>query len=204
MSAISIVGYHTCRNEGGYEHIFKSIPFLSRPGPNQWLTQGYYFWTDSPYWAEDWLRNQDNKVISRFIATFDDCNKLLDLVGNVEHQIEFTELIEIVIEEMGITNSLSLSVNQVVSFFREHSDKTQFKGLFDYVAIKAADQKSVQSIKFIEPRKKRNEKDKPYIPNLRLITRQQLCVFEGAKSCFKFDGFHSPENFQDQLNKCSN
>lgn len=199
MSAISIVGYHTCRNEGGYDHIFKNIPFLSRPGSHQWLTQGYYFWTDSPYWAEDWLRNHDNKVIGKFIATFDDKNELFDLVGNVEHQIEFTQLIDVVAEEMGVTNSLSLTVNQVISFFREHSKKPEFKGFFDYIAIRAADQKSVQSIKFIEPRIKRQ--GKTYFPKLHLVTRQQLCVFENGTNCLKFDGFHCPESFKEKFNE---
>ena len=43
MGRQSHVGYHNCRDDGGYEHLKSSVPFLSGNGDNQWLTQGYYF-----------------------------------------------------------------------------------------------------------------------------------------------------------------
>lgn len=43
---ITIKGYHTCKTEGGWSYIRGNAPFLSEPNNRQWLTQGYYFWTD--------------------------------------------------------------------------------------------------------------------------------------------------------------
>ncbi len=79
------VGYHNCRNEGGKEFLKSSVPFLSGDGDNQWLTQGYYFWTDSPYWAERWNPGRD-VAISEFKITFHTDDELLDLVGNADRK----------------------------------------------------------------------------------------------------------------------
>lgn len=48
---VKIKGYHTCKVDGGWRHILKNAPFISEPNNRQWLTQGYYFWTDSNHFA---------------------------------------------------------------------------------------------------------------------------------------------------------
>ncbi|MBA0212413.1 hypothetical protein [Pectobacterium brasiliense] len=203
MISTSIIGYHTCNDRGGYEFICNSIPFLSEPGEDQWLTQGYYFWTDSPYWAENWNRGRPN-VIGKFIVSFDEKHKFLDLVGNVSHQEEFEELKGVVLEEMEITDSFSITVNQIISFFREHSssDDERFSGFFDYVAIKAQDERYVSIVDFIEPKTvvdRITGKPKTMRAKLRLRTRQQLCVFSEGRGCIKFSGFHHPQTYQERF-----
>ena len=74
------IGFHNCLNRGSYETIRQSVPFLSRSGPKQWLTQGYYFWTDDPYWAHQWNEGHDT-VISEFSITFD---SMLEISGNLK------------------------------------------------------------------------------------------------------------------------
>ncbi|MCA6971186.1 hypothetical protein LF935_16210 [Pectobacterium carotovorum] len=192
MSSTSIIGYHTCQDRGGYDHICRNIPFLSKPNNNQWLTQGYYFWTDSPYWAERWLQDQP-RVIGKFTVTLDEEHKWLDLVGNTADQEEFSVLKDVVIEEVGVCDSLSITVNQIITFFREHSADERFSGFFDYIAIKAQDERCVSRIDFIEPSLRNG---RPQRARLRLITRQQLCVFEEGKDCIKFDHFYYPEEYQ--------
>lgn len=46
---IEIIAFHTCE-KNGQEY---SAPFLSKSN-NQWLTQDYYFWGDSDYFAKKW------------------------------------------------------------------------------------------------------------------------------------------------------
>ena len=45
----TLIGFHACKAEG--DPIF---PFLSNDHDKTWLTQGYYFWTDSDTWAQFW------------------------------------------------------------------------------------------------------------------------------------------------------
>ena len=84
--------FHTCRNNGDREEIIRRVPFLSKKDSSQWLGQGYYLWTDSIYFANDWGNDhyQSNYAINQFEVNVPK-ELYWDLVGNVQHQLEFLE-----------------------------------------------------------------------------------------------------------------
>ncbi|WP_318473288.1 hypothetical protein [Photobacterium leiognathi] len=175
-------GFHTCKDKGGYEHIVKNIPFKSGSGEDQWLTEGFYFWTDSPYWARKWLGTQ-NKVIGQFDIELCRETELLDLVGNVEHQLEFVKLKDTVLRHLDFVARKKICVHQVISYFRKRET------IFPYSAIKAEDGRRLESIRFIDPKFQARKE------TMDLVTRQQMCVFEKAKDRIKLTGFDGPPEF---------
>ena len=73
---VEIICYHTCKNEGGKEFILNNAPFYSdnkpkngKKGKPQWLSEGFYLWTDSDYYAKTWLK--ENFAIIQFTLTID-------------------------------------------------------------------------------------------------------------------------------------
>lgn len=174
---INCNGYHTCEKRGDYASIVEGMPFLSGNGDDQWLTQGYYFWTDSDYWAKKWKKKP--RVIGYFRITLHE-SELLDLVGNVNHQLLFLRFAEIFRGKSKEGNSPT--VHEIVKFLRKHK---KANGLFPYKAVKAMDVRFDDSFPFTMRRKEK----------LPLVTRQQLCVFEGARSAIKFVKFVEPKEF---------
>ncbi|UCX03582.1 hypothetical protein [Shewanella glacialimarina] len=175
-------GFHTCKNKGGYEHVVSNIPFRSGHGENQWLTEGFYFWTDSPYWAKEWLSKQP-RVIGEFKIELCRSTELLDLVGNVEHQLEFVKLKNTLLESIELAERKKITVHQVISYFRRREN------MFPYSAIKAEDGKKLETMRFIDSKFQRSEK-------IDLVTRQQMCVFEKARDRIQLVGFEEPTEFQ--------
>lgn len=190
MKTTSYVGYHTCKMQGGYDQILTSIPFLSGSGPNQWLTQGYYFWTDSEYWAQKW-GTQGKRVIGNF--TIDLCpeTELLDLVGNVADQIEFVEYKNKILDSLHVSDKKNITVNQILSYLREK--ETQHPGVFPYIAIKAEDGRKREEINFIDKNLDKFKRTQS------LITPQQLCVFEEARMKIKLVGFIEPIEYGERF-----
>ncbi len=104
MAIKKILGFHTC-SYGTYEDITPNIPFRSTDNDEeQWLSQGYYLWTDSPYYALKWLPREYRfggskhgcRPVQRVIGQFDiqlnddaSARELLDLVGNTKDQEKF-------------------------------------------------------------------------------------------------------------------
>ena len=101
-------------------------------------------------------------------------NKLLDLVGNVEHRINFLKMKK-QLEKLNIIAQDSLSLRAIVEYLRKlNSDNI---GAWDYHAIKMEDKRNLDLID-IPVIKGANEK-------ISLgPTRQQLCVFE---NCYNFE-----------------
>lgn len=77
------------------ENIERIAPFLSDPQKPQWLGQGYYFWTDSLLFAKSWGEDHyfSKYAINKYHVIVPK-NQFFDLVGNVDHQIEFLEKYE--------------------------------------------------------------------------------------------------------------
>jgi hypothetical protein len=178
-------GYHTCKLENGFDYIVENIPFRSGDGANQWLTQGYYFWTDSDYWAKKW-----GKAGSRAIGQFslDLCFKkeVLDLVGNVEHQLEFIELKDIILNKLGEDKKRkTVTVNQVLNKLK------CYKEIFPYLGVKAQDGRKIENINFVDSQFNKAK--------LGLITPQQLCVFEEAKDRVALCGFIEPSKYAEKM-----
>lgn len=165
---MAIIGYHACKNSGSL--IF---PFLSNDHDKIWLTQGYYFWTDSDTWAHFWGRKSvksDEYAVLKCKIQFKE-NEYLDLVGNSRHLELFANLIDLI----GIKTSEDekITVRQIIQMCRFFAKSDpQF---FPFQGIKAADFP---------------EEQYPFVKNIKnkLVTlnRQQLCVFEEAKEKIKF------------------
>lgn len=192
MSQSVHIGYHNCLHRGTIEEIREGVPFLSGPGDNQWLSQGYYLWTDSPKYALTWNSGAPT-VVSEFEITFESRDELLDLVGNAKDIIEFEAMIGDVVKSLNARDATQITVNQVISYFRELQESAEFKGVFPYDAVKAQDKARSAGgevvLKFVRQRKE----------TLIALTRQQMCVFEKARAKIRFKCFIAPQEFTQAL-----
>ncbi|EIX1603174.1 hypothetical protein ABSL19_002009 [Escherichia coli] len=188
MGQVVHIGYHNCRNRGSYEDIRQGVPFLSGPDENQWLTQGFYLWTDSPHYAMSWNGGR-NVVVSEFEVTFESRDELLDLVGNARDIFEFEEMVDRAIKVLHGGDATKITVNQVISYFRELENDAEYAGIFPYHAVKAQDKSNTSSgevvVRFVRTRRER----------LVALTRQQMCVFENARDKITFKSFVAPDEF---------
>jgi hypothetical protein len=145
---ISIKGFHTCSQRGGHKSIKQDAPFKSITTEQQWLTQGYYLWTDHNHFAHKWgkdfryKRYKDGYAIAECEIIIPK-NLLLDLTGNVEHQFILKTLIEGFEElmEKGAIHKTPISVAAVIQYYRN-------KNAFPFKAIKAHDRHGELEFKF--------------------------------------------------------
>lgn len=184
---IRFLCFHTCKNENTEEYILQNAPFHSNKGVPQWLGQGYYLWTDSDHFAHEWgyLPPRNNKyAIIKFNFMLDNDKEFLDLVGNVDDQIAFKNLVDLYRNHLNdeiekskdkskrkiAREQLSnLCVSTVIHFFQKRK-------VFTYKAVKAQDLDSNQtkSLAFV----KRTEGK---ISSLFYPTRQQIVVYEHGR-----------------------
>lgn len=167
---VNVVAFHTCCKN----NTESQAPFLSKRN-NQWLTQGYYFWTDSDYFAKKWGETHyQNKSYEYCIIKFDlffKKDELLDLVGNVDHKIKFKETYERLTIKL---KQDKIPLGDVIQYMRDFEKR--IPGVFSYKAIKSEDNRELDLINIPV-----TKGAKEYIsigP-----TRQQLCVFE---NCYNF------------------
>ena len=170
---LEIVGYHTCSTRNGRAYVLENAPFFCDTGNEQWLTDGYYFWTDSDFFARDWGKRgrgyrNGYAIIQCHILI--DSDLLLDLVGNVDHQLYFEALIQEYKERLQQAGEEdSATVSQVISYWRDQAQID--REVFPYIAIKAQDGYHEGRINFVE-------NSRAFMPR---VTRQQLCLFrDGA------------------------
>lgn len=169
---IEIDAFHVCEKNGQE----CEAPFLSRPN-HQWLTQGYYFWTDSDYFAKKWgeshYENKGNDYcIMKFNLSFDK-KELLDLVGNVEHKLQFLKIVKR-LRKLNIIAQDAFSLKAVIYYLRKLNK--DYDEAWPYYAVKAEDKRDLDLM------------DIPVIEGGKELisigpTRQQLCVFE---NCYNF------------------
>lgn len=137
MTDIQITGYHTCKTEGGWSYIRENAPFISGSGSNQWLTQGYYFWTDSDHFARKWGEDSYNNeyAILECCIELDD-NLLLDIVGSVKDKIYFRTILTKFRDKLKKNNQdKEPTVQAVIAYWRKVSKKNN--NIFPYLAVKA-------------------------------------------------------------------
>jgi hypothetical protein len=181
MGEVQVVGYHTCSRDNGISYIQSSAPFHSNPKRKQWLTNGYYFWTDSDHFAHKWGEDSYNGhyAIMKCLIVMDK-GLLLDLVGNVEDRLYFEKLkekFEAYLVQPEVQRGLdpkfrgkSPSVSGTIAFWRKQREKFANNGIFPtfpYVAIKAQEPPRNSDMRFVEGRRE----------VLLGLTRQQLCLF---------------------------
>ena len=188
MTIVHILGYHTCKTEGGWSYVKSESPFLSGSGKNQWLTQGYYFWTDSDYFAHQWGEcsyENDYAIIKCNIEI--ESELFLDLVGSVKSQLYFEKCLTKFRDRLRrIDPTKEPTVHAVISYWRNISK--QNIDTFPFVAIKAQDSLSkynTNALSFI------GNQEKMIVS----IRRQQLCLFEcGSKLITRKEVIY-PEEF---------
>lgn len=166
--------YHTCHLEGTLNSIFAKSPYKCEPSPSQWLGDGYYFWTDSDYFAHKWGERKrkypKGYVITEYLVDIPK-DSLLDLVGNVKDQLIFKYQILEYVKKMSIElkdkeDARNIPVSKVLAHLRLSALNNTEN--FKYNAIKAVDYGSTHTLlyKFTE-----DSNDKELIP---IPTRQQL------------------------------
>lgn len=194
---VEIICYHTCKNEGGKEFILNNAPFYSdnkpkngKKGKPQWLSEGFYLWTDSDYYAKTWLK--ENFAIIQFTLTIDK-DDLLDLVGNVNDQLEFKDYVDLYREilskeiakesnpkrKLQLTYKLKhITVSAVVHKLKKYE-------AFRYKAVKAQDTVAheTEEMQFTEQTKS----EKLFYP-----TRQQIVIFKEGRDLLTNPIWHYP------------
>lgn len=188
--------YHVCKNEGSPELIKKNAPFVST-GPNKWLGEGAYLWTDSDMWAKFWNKEAYNSVgiIIEFIVNIPD-EKVLDLVGNVKQQIEFYE------SWYSVSKKLKRNIKNIsayIMFLRELNEDDGES--FTYAAIRAKDNPKIDAKKEFSVKKinfipNKSHKDNESVPYSTFMERHQICIFPEFKAQYvKFEKFTYPREF---------
>lgn len=180
MVSTRIEAFHTCHLQGSISDILKNSPYHSNSEEHQWLGQGYYFWTDSDFFAKKWGERKDKYpkgyVITRFTIDIS-TEYLLDLVGNVSHQLEFEKQIRIYLARMSAVldaeTAKSIPVSKMLDHLRKQAEIEieAGKDFFSYSAVKAADMaKCTLKYPYLE-----GQRD-GFGEHLFLPTRQQLFI----------------------------
>lgn len=176
--------FHTCHLQGSARDIFNNSPYKSDSRLEQWLGQGYYFWTDSDYFAKCWGEKADKYpkgyAITSYILKISD-ELILDLVGNTRHQLKFKDQIIEYAYRMGIElkdeqKALNIPISKVLDHLRGEAQRDS--KLFKYSVIKVADKPKMSiNSPFLEGH---NEKliiptrQQIYIDDLSFITYKEL------------------------------
>lgn len=179
--------YHTCNLEGSLNSIFKDSPYKSDSTAYQWLGNGYYFWTDSDFFAHKWGERKDKYpkgyVITEYLVDIPE-NLFLDLVGNVKDQLVFKDQILNYVRRMnlelnGREDARNIPISKVLDHLRMLAQNNQDK--FKYDAIKAMDYSSVHtySYKFTEEAKQRElipipSRQQLYLSHQEFLRRKKL------------------------------
>ena len=161
--------FHTCRQDGGRDHILASGPFLSENSPRQWLTQGYYFWVADIEHARHWGENSidGDYAIMKVRVSFSE-EQVLDLVGSPSQIKAFRAMLakfmQVMVRQHG--GRYEPTVSECIKYFRR-------VGRFPFKGVMAAEEQkaSVRRSRFIASADNA----------IALNPRHQFCLFEGAE-----------------------
>lgn len=187
MADVQIIGYHACKTEGGWSFVKSEAPFLSRSGNNQWLTQGYYFWTDCDYFAHMWGKTsyRNDYAIVKCRVVLDD-GLLLDLVGSTSDRIYFQRLLtKFRVRLKKISPEKEPTAHAVIAYWRALSEKNV--SVFPFVAIKVQDESEGDTLEFTG----KGKREFMYVG----VPRQQVCLFEKGLPFLKEKELVYPEEF---------
>lgn len=142
------IGQHTCSNDNGREYIKENAPFLSlkkvkNDGKKQkvyvpFLGEGYYYWDTDLEIAHSWgvKHYQNNYAIVESALELTGEKVFCDLVGNRKHMIEMLQLAQKFRPDEFKSGKLTLGV--FIQILKK-LNRTDFKGIFPYKAIRAVD-----------------------------------------------------------------
>jgi hypothetical protein len=196
MGEVQIIGYHTCERGTNPRYTKENAPFHCNIRKEQWLGHGYYFWTDSEFFAKKWGEDRygANYAIVKCTLKFEK-SLLLDLVGNVDDQIQFSKLTKFYQDCVSSPEAQAKlppdkrgkrpTVNTIIEHFQRLA-QTEGGRIFPYRAIKAQDwDKKSGEVSFCGN----------YDEKMPALTRQQLCLFTSYKSCIVEKEFIYPPLF---------
>ena len=159
-----VEAFQTLEDLDNIDHIETEGPFeCKRSGA--WLGFGYYFWDTNMDWAIAWGINAYEKINKEYVIGRCKINLGLDcfdLVGNVQHQIDLREVIDVMIKSKKIKNTDEAIVPNVILFMKANN-------LFTFKSIRAADMHS----KIVGLQFKKDKKEYMVINQ-----RVQICVIE--------------------------
>lgn len=161
-----IKGYHTIEDRNNPHVIETSGPFKCTRN-DAWLGHGYYFWDFrldlAHFWGEQNFRKQGYVICEAEIN--DDHSIMWDIDGRTEHQEEFIQALDLMIENGIINTHSDARVSEVIQYLQKIQALT-------YKAIRAADEDRDTYFLRFKPEKA------PKPANLRLRQRVQICLLE--------------------------
>ena len=113
-----IVGYHTLEDRENPEEILKSGPKKCF-NKTAWLGYGYYFWDTEIKWAHSWLKDRDYMI---FKADIEINENTFDLLGNVQHTIDFEKYYKDLNEILKRLKKPNATVPQVIDYMKRSTD----------------------------------------------------------------------------------
>ena len=159
-----VEGYQTLEDQDNIDHIETEGPFECRRS-GAWLGFGYYFWDTNIDWAIGWGENSYKRLGKDFVIAKCKLNlesSCFDLVGNVQHQIDMKEIIDVMIKSKKIKSVSEAIVPNVIMFMKN-------QGVFKFKSIRAADMhRDIVRLQF------KSDKKEYMIINQRV----QICVIE--------------------------
>jgi len=145
-----IKAYQTLEDKGSIDYVEDNGPFKCTRS-DAWLGYGYYFWDTKIDWAFNWGKNSYKAKGVNFIIG--ECELILDetcfdLVGSVEHQSAFVEVLNLMKTHPVTKGANNLNVPNVITYMKK-------KKLFNYKAIRASDMSYSNNVRvFFTKRKK--------------------------------------------------
>ncbi|MGM0641928.1 MAG: hypothetical protein ACQESN_10965 [Thermotogota bacterium] len=148
------IGHHTCKQDGGKEHVFEEAPFPSKVGKRlPYLGSGYYFWDNNEKQAHWWGQKHYQGKYYILVAELAFPQKfVLDLAGSREDLNFIQELAAITKRRLKEAENWGLA--QFIEYFKlgRHYKLDYIEKFFEYKVIKAKEVKKSReqtSIKFV-------------------------------------------------------
>ncbi|WP_122039341.1 hypothetical protein [Asaia bogorensis] len=167
-----IEGFHTCLDSPNRSALAKQVPFLSHKN-DQWLGQGYYFWTEEPYWAHKWNPRPKyghpsrQKIVCAFDITLPE-EKFLDLLTLKGQRWIMTA-------SMVLAEVLKRDASVSEVFYYLLDKRRGNTAFFPYIAVRMRDNRSEGKLPIMKPNPKsawqRGE-------TFSFGERHQMCVYQ--------------------------
>lgn len=134
------IGHQTADNRGVKEDMETNGPILAESSEEneRFLGTGYYFWDNSMALGHFWGRvhyHRKYRIYSGDITLSDKDNKLLDLVGRREHQINFLKLKKLIVKLD--PSRANWGIGKIIELLKELELTEEHRGIFNYAASRA-------------------------------------------------------------------
>lgn len=129
-----ITAYQTLEDKDNLDEIETDGPYECRRD-DAWLGFGYYFWDTNMDWAKAWGEGSYNKRGKEYVVgrcQLDLSKDCFDLMGNVNHQQDILQTIEVLKQSGKIKEDNKLILPNIIAYLK-------LKGLFPYKSIRAYD-----------------------------------------------------------------